>query len=347
MQMDEEERRVRQSSFVIRDPALNTYVRGVLCRAIGPRCGEVRLYILRTPYMNASMAPNGMMQVWSGLFLRTRDEAQLAAVLGHEFTHYEKQHSLRLFRDVKSKTSKYSFLSIPIAVLTGGLGNMAAQAALLASITGFSREMEREADAGSIGMLARGGYEPGAASRIWRQVREERDATAAMRRRKPRGEDRIFGSHPTTAERMATLEALAGAHAVPSEAELGRDRYRAALAPFWAGFVDDQVKLNDFGGTLLLLNALAADGWTADLLYFRGELYRARGLPADLPDAVAAFRQALAAPRPPVEANRGLGLALLRSGDRVAGQAALADYLRLRPDAPDRAMLAQLAGLTS
>ena len=40
---------------------------------------DVRVYALRTPFFNASMAPNGMMQVWSGLLLRLENEAQLCS----------------------------------------------------------------------------------------------------------------------------------------------------------------------------------------------------------------------------------------------------------------------------
>ena len=55
--------------------------------------------LVRTPYFNASMAPNGMMQVWSGLLLRVDNEAQLAAVLGHEIGHYLARHSVERLRD--------------------------------------------------------------------------------------------------------------------------------------------------------------------------------------------------------------------------------------------------------
>ncbi|MBV5324136.1 MAG: hypothetical protein J0626_02070, partial [Rhodospirillaceae bacterium] len=46
MQAEEYERRLVNSNFVIRDPALNAYVRGVLCREVGEElCGEARIYI--------------------------------------------------------------------------------------------------------------------------------------------------------------------------------------------------------------------------------------------------------------------------------------------------------------
>src|SRR3546814_5968134 len=64
---------------------------------------DMRVYLMRTPYFNASMAPNGMMTVWSGLLLRVNDEAQLAAILGHEMGHYMQRHTLARMRDMRSK----------------------------------------------------------------------------------------------------------------------------------------------------------------------------------------------------------------------------------------------------
>src|SRR3546814_21138659 len=38
------------------------------------------------------------LRVYSGLLLRVRSEAELAAVLGHEVGHFEKRHSLMQFK---------------------------------------------------------------------------------------------------------------------------------------------------------------------------------------------------------------------------------------------------------
>lgn len=345
MQADEVERRLKTSNFVIRDPALNAYVRGVLCREVGERdCAGTRIYITRTPYFNASMMPNGAMQIWSGLFLRVRDEAQLAAVLGHEFTHFRQRHTLRQFRDIKSKTNAMAFLSVlPVGGLIGaGIG--VAQLGMIGSVFGFSREMEREADARSVTMLAAAGYDPLAASSIWQQVRAEQEATAAARKRKVRGEGGLFATHPATPERMADLRAQAAALATTGPRDLGAARYRAALTPFWADFIDDQVKLNDFGGSEQLLAQLAGDRWTGDLLYARAELFRARGQEGDFATAAKLYADALTAGGAPAEAERGLGLSCLRIGRTDEGRAALKRYLALKPDAGDRAMMTMMAG---
>ncbi len=349
MVMEEEERKLQSSEFVMRDAALNAYVRSVFCQTTGAAaCKPIRIYIVRTPYFNASMAPNGLMMVWSGLFLRMRNEAQLAAVLGHEYTHYRGRHSLRLFRDQKKKSNAFAALIVPVAVLGGGLAAQAFQTGLVGSIYGFSRDMEREADSGSIGLLAQAGYDPHAASKVWEQLRAEQDATAAARGKHSRKNDSggLFATHPPTAERMAELKSQADKSTGAANSKTNRDSYLRALSPFWAEFVDDQIKLNDFGATEYLLLSLAEEGWTGSLLYARGELYRSRGKPEDLKAAAGYFKEAISTGGVNAEAHRGLGLALLRSGDTAGGQAALKAYLAAKPDASDRAMMASLAGVT-
>ena len=348
MQMDEAERDYKTSHFVMRDPALNTYVRDVLCRTIGEsECRDIRLYVVRTPVFNAAMAPNGVMIVYSGLFLRTRDEAQLAAVLAHEFVHYRNRHSLRNFRSVKDKANILAVLSVVPVASVGAAGIMSAvQLGLLGSIFSFSREMEREADTVSVPLLAAAGYDPMAASRIWEQIRAEQDATAAARKqvsRKDRGGG-MYATHPSTAERMSELKSLAEKEKPVGTPLLNRDAYRNALAPYWPQFVDDQIKLNDFGGTEFLIQHLAGQGWTAELHYARGELYRQRGNADDLKQATDFYRQAIAAQGAPAEAWRGLGLSLLRTGNQVEGRQALKEFLARKPDATDRAMIAMLIG---
>lgn len=347
-EMDEQERLLRESKFVVTDPVLNAYVRGVLCRTVGKqRCGAARLYIVRTPFFNASMAPNGVMIVYTGLLLRMRDEAQLAAVLGHEFTHFEKRHTLKLFRDIRARTDALSWLSfVPIPYV-----GMLSQIALIGGLYSFNRDMEREADAGSIQELARAGYDPRAASAIWSQLGAEMDATAKVRGHKSQ-KDRnggLFATHPKTSERMAALAAQASAAAQGRPGLTRSSEYREALGDWWPKLIEDQVKLQDFGGTEYLLAQLAAaSGWTADLLYARGELYRNRGKPGDFAQAAGFYRQAIDAGqgsggRLLPESWRGLGLAQLRLGQVEEGRAALRAYLARKPDADDALIIAAMA----
>jgi beta-barrel assembly-enhancing protease len=340
MQMDEQERELKTSNFVMRDPALNAYVRDVFCRTVGQSdCKDVRIYLMRTPFFNANMAPNGMMQIWSGLMLRTRDEAQLAAILGHEYTHYQKRHSLQLFHSAKKNLAASAWIGMIVPLV---------QLAFVGAIFENSRDMEREADAGSLSYLANAGYDPESASRIWEQLRAEMDATALARKKKSRKDKNggMFATHPPTLERMTDLKAQAAKLTVVGTPKLNREAYRAMMSSYWPAFIDDQIKLNDFGATDFLISNLASEGWTPELHFARGELYRSRGTPEDITQAVGFYKQATAAgASAPIESWRGLGLALLRSGNQAEGQSALQEYLAKSPGASDRAMIAMLAGV--
>jgi len=165
--MDREESRLRRSPFLIRDAALRDYLQGVACKLAGAHCADVRVYPLRTPFFNASMAPNGMMQIWSGLLLRADNEAQLAAVLGHEIGHYLQRHTLDRLRDAKARSAFGTFLAV------FGVVGMIGQLATLASAFAFTRDQEREADAIGLTLMRDAGYDPREASKVWENLMAE------------------------------------------------------------------------------------------------------------------------------------------------------------------------------
>lgn len=339
MATDEAERELKRSPLVMHDPALNAYVRSVLCRTVGEqKCANVRLYLVRTPDFNASMMPNGVMQVWSGLLLRLRNEAQLAAVLGHEYTHYEKRHTLQWLREARSRSNAGVWLSM----LTGGL-----LAALLTmpGLFEHSREMEQEADMGGLTYIVNAGYDTREAAKTWESLRAEMDATAAARKMKSRKDkDRgLFASHPPTAERVKYL-AEAAIKDPGTPGGIGADSYAAAMARFWPLFVEDQLKNNDFGATEYLVTSIARDGWSDWLYYARGELYRRRAGAGDLEKAVGFFTDGITAMGATPELWRGRGLALLKLGQTDSAKQDLKEYLKRAPDAPDKAMIAMMAG---
>ena len=338
MEADEDERRLRESPSVIRDPALNAYVRGVLCRTVGDdRCRSVRIYIERVPAFNASMAPNGTMIVWSGLLLRVRNEAELGAILGHEFGHFELRHSVLGFRNQRSGTDLMAWASI----LIRNSGDI--QYAAIGQIYAFNRAQEREADMIGFRYLARSCYPGSAAADVWDHIMGESDATALGRRGRAQHKyvAGFFATHPTNLARATYLRAAAieAADVKPPVV----DTHQAAMARWLPIFLNDQIKLNDFGGSEYLLAYLAeGSGWTTPLLFARGDLYRERGNPRDLVSAAQFYQEVIARGDAPPEAYRGLGLSLLRSQQVAEGQAALATYLRLKPAAPDAPLIATL-----
>ncbi len=337
LEMERYEAQLKNSKTLIRDPAMTAYLRKVLCRTVGEaRCGNTRIYLVRTPHFNASMAPNGVMMVWSGLLMRIRNEAQLASVLGHEFGHFERRHSLQGLRDMRAKSDAIAVLSVVPLLSTVG------QLEMIGSVLRFNREMEREADFLSLGYLEAAGYDPLQAAQIWQQLRDEMDAVALARKERSQKDmdGGFFASHPGTKERMNYLRAYANKK---PDVFVGKEEYQAAVSTIWPQLIDDQIKLNDFGATEFLLQQLAVDGWSGPLLFARAELYRQRAKKGDFEKAVDFYQQAVTQKDAPVESWRGLGVSRLRASDVKGGKEALARYVALAPDAGDVDMIRMMA----
>jgi hypothetical protein len=338
MEADEDERQFRDSRLIVRDEALVSYVHGVLCRAVGDdRCKGVRLYIVRDPSLNASMTANGMMRVNTGALLRMRGEAELAAVLGHEFGHFELRHVLASFKHERSTTDALTWFAI-----AGGQNGSLLHILIEGSRYRFSRAQETEADTRAFDYLAASPYRAGAAAEVWEHMMAETDATAAARKQRSHSAQRhsFYDTHPSNIERVANLKKLASKRG--NEGDDGVEAYTKAMAKWRPQFLADQLKLNDFGGSEYILGALAYAGWTSDLLAARGDLYRMRGNPRDLVVAAQCYRDAIAKGATDAIVRRDLGMVLLRSGARADAATALQQYLELQPNAADKPMVAML-----
>jgi hypothetical protein len=337
MEADEFERALRESRLIVRDEALNTYVRGVLCRAIGEdRCKGVRLYIVREPLFNASMMANGVLQLNTGLLLRTRSEAELAASLAHEFAHFELRHTLQASRRERRATDDVLWTALTVR------NSAYLQIAIIGSLYRFVRSEEIEADIRSFDYLSASPYRAAAFPAIWERSMAESDAAMAARKLKFRNPKRasFFDDHPTDMQRVAYLKELVAKRG--DHGEDGVEAYAKAMATWRPQFLADQIKLNDFGASEYILAELARSGWTSDLLVARGDLYRLRGNPRDLVVAAQAYRGAIGQGVSDPGIRRDLGMVLLRSGARADAATALQDYLKLRPDAADKPMVAML-----
>lgn len=325
------EERIRTSPLLVKDAALNAYLRNVVCRLSGPYCASIRIYVVDLPYFNALMSPNGMLQVWTGFLLRAQNEAQISFVLGHEISHYLLKHTVAQYRRIRDRSGAVAVLG----ALTGGLGNIAGLS-LRSSADAFSRDEEREADARGFELATGAGYDPAQSVALWQEVLNEETAA-------PRDKDlSVFAeSHPPTAERLDTMMAMAkAAEAQRSHWETGAAAYQAATRPFRAQWLAENVSLAHFEESLALLQMLLKSNPRAgDLHYYLAEIYRRRNGDGDSAKALAAYAAAIAAGNAPSDAYRGLGLAELKAGDKGAARSAFQKYLAAAPGADDRAMI--------
>jgi beta-barrel assembly-enhancing protease len=326
--MDREETKLRRSPLAIRDPALGKYLTDITCNLADGHCPDIRVHVMRTPVFNASMAPNGMMQVWSGLLLRVENEAQLAAVLGHEMGHYLERHQLEQLRDAKNKAVLAQMVG-----LVGGIAGAVGKVGIMASMFAFSREHETRADRAGMRLMNQAGYDGRQAAQVWDNLLGELKITggwvANIWLRSP-----TFS--PPVGNRRDDLLKLAGEGGGRTAAA----EYQRTIAPLRFGWLQDEIKRGQYEESLVLFDRLlGARPDDTEVLYARGEVYRLRGEGGDLAKALDDLGKAATAAKPPVDTFRSMGLAYKQRADAPAAAQAFQKYLTLAPEAPDGAMI--------
>lgn len=333
--MDRAETEIKRSPLLVRDPALNTYIKNVACKVAGETCPSLRLYVMNVPYFNASMAPNGTLLFWTGALLRIRNEAELAFVLGHETGHFTARHSIRQWR--RSKTAGAWLGAFQIAAFGVGAGGLAELGTLagVATLFKYSRDMEREADRLGFASVVAHGWAPHAGADMWARLWREEQT------RKYDRPTTLFSTHPPSQERLEDINAAADAIPHPPT-DLGRDRYYAAIRPMLPQLLDAELAQRRYAGSILVISELLDDAPDADkslLTFYLGEAYRRRGLNDDKAKAAEYYAKAITMPNPPNAAWRELGFSRRSSGDVAGARQALARYLELAPTASDAAFI--------
>jgi beta-barrel assembly-enhancing protease len=331
MVMEKAETELRTSGRVIPDPELQAYVQEIACRLAGEHCAGLRTYVVRQPYFNATMAPNGYMSVWSGLILRCENEDQLATVIGHEIAHYVRRHSVQRWETIRNSLTAaqlFGVVTAGVGVPLGGFAMLGAYGHVMA----YSRDNEREADSIGFELMHRNGYDAHQASQVWRNLIAESEAAEEDE------PDPFFASHPPSDERMATLAEMAAASSVTPSAD--STRFHHLVARHRAAWLEDEVDLGHYAQLQVLLDRLKQAGHSPGVVWhYQGEVLRRDATVEDKSEAVTAYRKAVTFDDAPPAAWRSLGLLLAGQGNRAGARDAYRNYLTAAPDADDHAMI--------
>ncbi|MDF1859224.1 MAG: M48 family metallopeptidase [Verrucomicrobiales bacterium] len=165
---------------------------------------EWEFVVFEDPTPNAFALPGGKVGIHSGLFQITKDDAGLAAVMGHEVAHVVARHSgERLSQNV-----------VAGAIVTGagyamnrdGRDGALATAALgggaLVATRSFSRQQELEADQMGALFMARAGYDPRESIGLW-----ERFAAWKNQNGQASKMPQFLSTHPVDERRITELRA--------------------------------------------------------------------------------------------------------------------------------------------
>lgn len=333
MKMDEAERSFSTSELIIKDPELQDYLDGLVCRLSADICPDIRLYIVKIPYFNASMSPNGVMQVWTGLMLRVENEAQLATVLAHELVHYRKRHSIRMWNSARNTTDFLAFFNLTLGGVGYGLVGLAATLGATGSIQAYSRDLEREADEIGQDSLYAAGYDPSESAKLWENIKGEydageREATAIF-----------FASHPPAEDRVENLKGRAETYRERSfQIQRPTDnRFRELVDARWQGWIRDLIDTGSYKETLFVIDKLEKRNFSpVALAFYRGDVYRRRSEEGDLEKAKEAYLAAAASPDAPPKTYKNLGLVAKRQKESGKAIEFFEIYLARYPEASDR-----------
>ena len=336
MELLEYETMLQKSPLLVRDADLNIYLRTVVCEVAGDYCPDIRVYLIRNPGFNASMAASGMMQIWTGLLVRSTTTDEVAAVIGHELAHYTRLHTLERFRSIRAKLAAGSVFDMGVILLTG-VSAPVGQLMAMMSVLAYSRKQESEADLLGAKLMADAGMDPHAAYRVWNLVMKEEEA-AAVKREEPG----IFSkTHPNSDARARDLKKWVTQRYGPADPDAAdSDRHVAVLNNHYLFLMEDQLDTNRFGRTEEMLQRHETMGVEEGLVhYFHGEMYRQRDKEGDRELAMDAYVKSIEFGSPPPEAYKNLGYLCLKAVDITQARAYFNKYLESKPDASDRAMI--------
>jgi len=317
---------MRKADYLYEDAALQAYVQQVMNKLYPEYRGAIRVQVADSPSLNAFALPNGSIYINTGLLARLDNEAQMATVLAHEGVHFTRKHSLQQRRNTKSSTA----FSTTFGMVTGIplLGELMAAS----SIYGFSKDLEREADAEGFKRLREAGYDVSQAPVTFEFLLAEVEALDI-------DEPYFFSTHPGLQERIDSFRQLAAPYA-SAGGYRGEEAYQAHVGALREHLLADYLGLGQFQSVLLILTREDAfTRYPPAAWYYLGEAYRMRGQEGDADRAAEAYRTALARAPGFAPTYRALGLQSMKSGESKAAARYFTRYLELAPAAPDRAYI--------
>jgi predicted Zn-dependent protease len=313
---------IERSGQVYDDRRATAYLQGVMDRLYPEFKGKIQIHIYDSTQLNAFALPNGSIYFNIGLLARIENEAQLAAVLAHEAAHFVERHSFRQRVSAKN-LSAFAVSGIPFSSL-----------AAISSISGFSRDLEREADQKGYERLVKSGYDPHDAHKVFQTLANEIKALGTK-------EPYFFSSHPKLLERIETFKELAAQH--KGGGRLGTEEYNRVVQPIRLEALRKDVGQDRFKSVILVMedNNLRRY-YPAAGYYYLGEAYMRRDQKNDAQKALQAFQMAeKSAPNFAPTYNR-LGMHYMKTGDKGKALQYFNKYLSLAPsNARDRSYVQQ------
>jgi predicted Zn-dependent protease len=220
------------------NPALVSYVRSVGANLVknATRKNELnyQFYVLDSPVINAFTIPGGSVFITTELLKYINNEAELAAVLGHEIGHNEKKHPVT---SIRRAMAAQGLAQGALREGDSALVQIIASTTLNLILNGYSRAQEKEADTQGVLLSTKLGYSPQALTGFLKTLS---DATGG----EPSKLAKYFQTHPGSNERIANINNfIAQNHITVSTPFTNQAKYKQFVSVLPAKV--DQKKVNN------------------------------------------------------------------------------------------------------
>lgn len=318
------EKAIKKGGQIYSSPELQSYLQGIMDKLYPEFKGSIKVHVVNSPVLNAFAIPNGNIYMHTGLLARFENEAQLATVLAHEGAHFVYRHGYYNQQSLKSTTGFATItavLGIPVVAL---IGNVVAAA----SIFGYSRELETEADNVGFQRLINAGYDPKEAHKVFEHLATEVKLSEIE-------ESVFYSTHPKLKDRVENFTHLAQQYAL--DGNTGVEDYQKYIA---------QVRMDDLESELSFgrykhIIALLSDDKTRSrypivACYHLGEAYRKRNEQGDTELAARYLDEVINTHPEYAPAYRAKGMLLMGQQKKELAITLFKKYLELAPSAPDK-----------
>lgn len=332
--------KVRGTDVLVNNAELERYLEGIVTRLLGSMLKEIGLdvdvLVFKDPLVNAWVYPNGTVAIQTGMLAAMQNEAQLAAILGHEVAHFLNRHA---FIQIKAK-QKQSIIGKGLGVVaTAALAAKTGQVntGLMSSgqlwtdlvTSGYSRKLESKADAQGLQLMIAAGYPPGEAIAGFETMRQAEDDVVNLAM--------IWSSHPDIDARKKNLAKQIKKAKVEGNV-LGLDGgfYSRAVAVATLSNSQLLVEQRKFDAAIESLTKLTQTlGDDARGHYLLGEAYRKQDAQSSSEVRIKAYQKAVTTNPNFAEPYRELGLAYRQLGQVEQARQAFTQYLSLAGAAVD------------
>ncbi len=264
------------------------------------------------------------------------NEAQLAALLAHEMTHTTHRHALRAFSGLKNQNRLIISLKQTVARIAsiGNLLDHFGTTASMAAINGYAQHFETEADMVGLQLLAKAGYDPKEALRLFEHLKQELETENLK-------EPFFFATHPQLQKRIENCKGFLD-KLNPSEAQGIKNEARfldtIQQVLLFNAFLD--LKAGRFAAAQKGAEKYLAIRKDDPKAYFlMGEVLRQRGEADDGVRAKDFYEKAISLDPSYPDPYKAMGLIYFKEGEWMLAKHSFESSLALSPQMQDRAYI--------